>query len=238
MNTKFVADIGFICLYLICVIGLFRELVKLSRTAIQALQNQTSTTAEGQSMPSLRAIFLWLASIWVPYAVRFLIERDFATQVLYAELLGLGLLSRSVLIKFTFVSRLRRRLNEGLFFDPTTWNLLLRISLALLIVGAATLCIFLVPGVDLQLESLLHYKASIPVMFLQLLGVSTLILVALLGLISNGWIKYRLGLGSPTIHLRISPIKAERSDPEQPNDMDLETEYFFHIRNLEHENNQ
>lgn len=235
MNTKFVVDIGFICLYLICAIGLIRELVKLARTAIQALQNQTSSATDGRTMPSLRATFLWLASIWVLYTVRFLIESDFSTQVLYAELLGLGLISFSILIIFTLASQLRRKLNEGLIFDLTSWDLLLlRISLALLIVGAVALCIFLIPGVELQLESLLQYSASIPLIFVQLLGVAILILVVLLGLISNGWINYRLGLDSSTIHLSISPMKEEQSS----GDVDLETEFFFHIRNLKHENNQ
>lgn len=240
MNIKFVVDIGFICLYLICAIGLFRELVKFARTAIQAMQNQMSSATDGQSMPGLRVALLWLASIWVLYAARFLIDSDFSIQALYAELLGLGLISFSILIILALASQLRRRLNGGLIFDLTSWNLLLlRISLALLVVGAATLCILLIPGVDLQLESLLQYSVSIPLMFLQLLGVAILILVALLGLISNGWIKYRLGLDTPSIHLRISPIKAEQSNPEQSNDdMDLETEFFFHIRNLKHENNQ
>jgi len=240
MNIESFLDFGPASLYLVSVCGLCWALIGAGQSCVRALKKNGSGESIADINPNLRNIFIWLTLIWVLFGARILRAEIQSTEGRWSALLTLGLVSASVLTIVVIAISIRRKLMAGLKYDLTTWNLfVLRVSIASLLVGIVLLTIFYLPGVDSLISNLLQSDSSVPFKLLQLLGIAFLIVTAVLGLISNGWIKRHLALDTSTINVRISPeLSGQYLGSTQNSGVDLETEYFSHIRKLKREKNR
>ncbi|MGB5709249.1 MAG: hypothetical protein WBM41_20760 [Arenicellales bacterium] len=173
------------------------------------------------------------------FGTRILLTDIQPTEGRWSELLALGLVSASVLTLVVIAISIRRKSKAGLKYDLTTWNLfVLRVSIASLLVGTVSLTMFYFPGVDSLISNLLQSDSSVLFKLLQLLCIAILIVTAIFGLISNGWIKRYLALDASTTNARISPeLSGQSLGSTQNSGVDLETEFFSHIRSLKREKN-
>ncbi len=239
MNIESFLDFGPVSLYVVSVCGLCWALIGVGQSCVRALQRNDSGELVADFKPNLRDTFIWLTLIWVLFGTRILLTDIQPTEGRWSELLALGLVSASVLTLVVIAISIRRKSKAGLKYDLTTWNLfVLRVSIASLLVGTVSLTMFYFPGVDSLISNLLQSDSSVLFKLLQLLCIAILIVTAIFGLISNGWIKRYLALDASTTNARISPeLSGQSLGSTQNSGVDLETEFFSHIRSLKREKN-
>ncbi len=239
MNIESFLDFGPVSLYLVSVCGLCWSLISAGQSCVRALQKNDSGELIAYTMPDLRNIFIWLTLIWVLFGARILRDEIQTMEGRWSALLTLGLVSVSVLTIVVFAISIRTKLEAGLKYDLTTLNLfVLRISIASLLVGAVLLTMFYLPGVDSIISNLMQSDSTVLFKSLQMLGIAILIVTSILGLISNDWIRSHLAFDTSKIDARISPeLSGQSLGSIQNSGVDLETEFFSHIRKLKREKN-
>ena len=238
MNLQIVANIVLTCSFLLCVFFLVRSLIHVVRKGIHALRSGSCAELEQLVKPIPYTAFFWLVLIWVVVGINVLARSSYSFLDAPMEAIALCMLSIGVIIVTLLASQLITNLNRHGIYDLNLWRLLvLRIAIAIMVVGVGVLCVTFYSGTSVLATPVLHWDASVFPALLKLLGLMVAICIATLGLISNGWIKTILGLDSSTFHVRVSPVtNKQSSEPNRGDEVDLETEFFFHIRNLKHEN--
>ena len=238
MNLQIIASIVLSCTFLLCVFFLIRSLIQIVRNGIRALQTGNCAELEQLVKPIPYSAYFWLVLIWISVSIRVLARPSYSLLDAPLETIALFILSVGVVIVTLLALRLTATMNRHGGYDLSLWRLIaLRISVAVIVVGAGILCVTFFTGTSVLATSVLHWDGSVFPEVLKLFGLMVIIIIATLGLISNGWIKTRLGLDSSTFHVRISPVTSDQSSKSNRGDeVDLETEFFFHIRNLKHEN--
>ena len=238
MNLQLVASIVVVCTYLLCLFFLVHSLAQIVYKGILALQTSKCAELEQSVKPIPYSALFWLVLIWGLVGISVLSSRSYSLLDAPIETISLAMLSGGVVIVVFLAFRIITHLNRYGVYDFSFWSFLaIRLSAALLVVGAVVLGLTLYSGTSYLNTSVLYWNSSTLVSVLQLLGLMVIICFAGLGLISNGWIKTVLGLDLTRFHVQITSAKNNQSEPlHQVEKVDLETEFFFHIRNLRHEN--